>query len=46
MRLSLLRLTFFSFIAKEEKGEKHTCYVFVSDKLVSGLASTKHKPEK
>ena len=26
---------FFSFIAKEEDSEKHTCYVFVSDKLVS-----------
>ena len=27
---------FFSFIAKEPDSEKHTCYVFVSDKLVSG----------
>jgi len=26
---------FFSFIAKEVDSEKHTCYVFVSDKLVS-----------
>lgn len=26
---------FFSFIAKEEDSEKHTCFVFVSDKLVS-----------
>lgn len=28
---------FFSFIAKEANSEKHTCYVFVSDKLVSSL---------
>ena len=26
---------FFSFIAKEADSEKHTCFVFVSDKLVS-----------
>ena len=25
---------FFSFIAKEAEEEKHTCFVFVSDKLV------------
>ena len=25
---------FFSFIAKEADSEKHTCFVFVSDKLV------------
>ena len=27
---------FFSFIAKEADSDKHTCFVFVSDKLVSG----------
>lgn len=26
---------FFSFIAKEADAEKHVCFVFVSDKLVS-----------
>ena len=26
---------FFSFIAKEADSDKHTCFVFVSDKLVS-----------
>ena len=26
---------FFSFISKEEESDKHTCFVFVSDKLVS-----------
>jgi hypothetical protein len=31
----ILTFLLFSFIAKEEKENKHTCYVFVSDKLVS-----------
>ena len=28
---------FFSFIAKEAEEEKHTCFVFVSDKLVKSF---------
>merc|ERR1712212_539257 len=31
---------FFSFIAKEEDGEKHTCFVFVSDKLAEEITLT------
>lgn len=31
---------FFSFIAKEEDSEKHTCYVFVSDKLAEEITLT------
>ena len=30
---------FFSFIAKEADSEKHTCFVFVSDKLVRFLVA-------
>ena len=32
---------FFSFIAKEADSEKHTCFVFVSDKLVRFLVAAK-----
>jgi len=32
---------FFSFIAKEADSEKHTCFVFVSDKLVRFLLAVK-----
>lgn len=31
---------FFSFIAKEEEEEKHTCFVFVSDKLAEEITLT------
>lgn len=31
---------FFSFIAKEEDAEKHTCFVFVSDKLAEEITLT------
>lgn len=31
---------FFSFIAKEEDSEKHTCFVFVSDKLAEEITLT------
>jgi len=31
---------FFSFIAKEEEDEKHTCFVFVSDKLAEEITLT------
>lgn len=31
---------FFSFIAKEDDGEKHTCFVFVSDKLAEEITLT------
>jgi len=31
---------FFSFIAKEEDSDKHTCYVFVSDKLAEEITLT------
>uniref|UniRef100_A0A2P2I576 PTB domain-containing engulfment adapter protein 1-like n=1 Tax=Hirondellea gigas TaxID=1518452 RepID=A0A2P2I576_9CRUS len=31
---------FFSFIAKEADGDKHTCYVFVSDKLAEEITLT------
>lgn len=32
--------SFFSFIAKEEDDEKHTCFVFVSDKLAEEITLT------
>jgi len=31
---------FFSFIAKEEDAERHTCFVFVSDKLAEEITLT------
>jgi len=31
---------FFSFISKEEESDKHTCYVFVSDKLAEEITLT------
>jgi hypothetical protein len=31
---------FFSFIAKEDDAERHTCYVFVSDKLAGEITLT------
>lgn len=31
---------FFSFIAKEEGAERHTCFVFVSDKLAEEITLT------
>lgn len=31
---------FFSFISKEEESEKHTCFVFVSDKLAEEITLT------
>ena len=31
---------FFSFIAKEENADRHTCFVFVSDKLAEEITLT------
>jgi len=31
---------FFNFIAKEEDAERHTCFVFVSDKLAEEITLT------
>jgi hypothetical protein len=38
LKIILLDVFCYSFIAKEEKEDKHTCYVFVSDKLVGIFA--------